>query len=452
MGGWQTLFNSKNDVETSDTEIQASQIVQNNSNTTEAENIVDPNVAKLELEKYSFKKHSESTKIKQTWAILALSVVSSFLTSLIFIRYFSIPSHLVSSTSKTKFYPEQHTIRSHPFNTWSNEVTISLITSTESTFDHLILTFTTADTSLIHNEGIELFNVKSNTVLNLGRQTDGYLYIYSKNITSHDQVKIFKKSVNYNQAILILSFSLGVFSFIALIIGLMRIEHLFLKEWSFENKTCIILLLFTLFQTNVFKIYQVYLTISPIYEYTMNVVSSTLFFGVYILVARTRLMTPLSNTRLVTVSQVSLLISCLVLTPVKQFHPNNQFMRFLTPILSVQHVFSILFFIASLGTQVVMFRRLKYLEKFQLGRVENLEIQAENAGTGHAGTLSSTKSIQFSIFSILLYFFCLFCYSCDIIVPRGETMAACPNSSFFHLFFTLYSRFSAIMLCLISFF
>ena len=33
MGGWQTLFNSKNDVETSDTEIQASQIVQNNSNT-----------------------------------------------------------------------------------------------------------------------------------------------------------------------------------------------------------------------------------------------------------------------------------------------------------------------------------------------------------------------------------------------------------------------------------
>jgi len=450
MGGWQTLFNSKNDAETSDTEISTAQIVQNSSNSTEAEQ-VDPNVAKLELAKYSFKTYSESTKVKQTWAILALSVIFSFLTSVIFIRYFSIPSQLVSSTSKTKFYPEHHTIRSHPFNTWSNEVTVSL--KPELTFDHLILTFTRADTSLIHNEGIELYNVKSNTCLNLGRQTEGYLYIYSKNITSHDQVSIFKKSVNFNQAILILSFSLGVISFIALITGLMRIEHLFFKEWTFENKISISLLLFTIFQTNVFKIYQVYLTISPIYEYVMNVASSTLFFSIYVLVVRTRFMINLPNTRLITVSQICLLLSFLILTPVKQFYPNNQFIRFLTPVLTVQQVFSVLFFLASFGLNIIMFRRFKFLEKFQLGvRTENTEIGAGNNAENHASTLSSTKLIQFSIFSILLYFFCLFCYSCDIVVPHGETMAACPNSSFLHLFFTLYSRFSAIMLCLVSFF
>jgi len=394
MGGWQTLFNSKNEVETSDTEIQTSQIVQNSSNSTGAENTVDPNVAKLELAKYSFKTYPESTKIKQTWAILALSVVLSFLTSVFFIRYFSIPARLVSSTSKTKFYQEHHTIRSHPFNTWSNELTISLKNSaSESTFDHLILTFTNEDTSLIHNEGIELYNVKSNTVLNLGRQTDGYLYVYSKNITNHDQVSIFKKSVNFNQAILILSFSLGVISFIALIAGLMRIEHLFLKEWTFENKICISLLLFTLFQTNVFKIYQVYLTMSPIYEYIMNVASSTLFFSIYILVVRTRFMINLPNTRLIAVSQICLLLSFLVLTPVKQFYPNNQFIRFLTPVLGVQQIFSFLFLLASLGLQVVMFRRLKYLEKFQLGHIpDNSVIMTEtrgcNADTGQLAKLA----------------------------------------------------------------
>merc|ERR1711972_407006 len=131
--------------------------------------------------------------------------------------------------------------------------------------------------------------------------------------------------------------------------------------------------------------------VPPIYEYLMHVISTTLFLVFYIIVARDRMLSDIPKLKFMMVSLGLFITSLLILTPIKIFHPNHQFIKFLTPTLFIQQICSFLIFLTSFGLQIVMFRRSKYLENFQ---TDTNEINQQQ---------SSVKLLQLTVQLVFLY-------------------------------------------------